>query len=256
MRILVTGACGFVGSTLIRRWVDARRPHDRRARQLHSARAASRIVAALRALGVALRHADIRSRRTSRALPAVDVVIDAAANPSVLAGVDGQTSSRQLVEHNLVGTVNVLEYCRRHQAALIILSTSRVYSIPPLAALPVRVADDAFEPDARGPAARGPDARRASTKRFSTAAAGFAVRRDQAGERAAGARVRRDLRVSRVGEPLRRPGRRGTVRPRRSGHLCLLGQQLAARPPVALHRLRRPRVTRCATACIRPTSCR
>ena len=34
----------------------------------------------------------------------VDAVIDAAANASVLAGVDGFTSSRQLVEHNLIGT--------------------------------------------------------------------------------------------------------------------------------------------------------
>jgi CDP-paratose 2-epimerase len=60
-------------------------------------------------------------------------VIDAAANPSVLAGVDGLSSSRQLVEHNLGGTVNLLEYCKRHRAGLILLSTSRVYSIAPLA---------------------------------------------------------------------------------------------------------------------------
>ena len=49
-------------------------------------------------------------------LPGVDWVIDAAANPSVLAGVDGRTSSRQLVEHNLGGTVNLLEFCKLHRA--------------------------------------------------------------------------------------------------------------------------------------------
>jgi CDP-paratose 2-epimerase len=75
-------------------------------------------------------------------------VIDAAANPSVLAGLDGRTSSRQLVEHNLAGTVNLLEYCKQHRAGLILLSTSRVYSIPPLAALPVEVVDGAFRPAA------------------------------------------------------------------------------------------------------------
>jgi len=48
-----------------------------------------------------------------------------------------QDSSRQLVEHNLAGTVNLLEYCKGHHAGLILLSTSRVYSIAPLAALPV-----------------------------------------------------------------------------------------------------------------------
>ena len=85
--------------------------------------------AALRALGVALHHADIRLASDFETLPAADVVVDAAANPSVLAGIDGHTSSRQLVEHNLVGTVNVLEYCRRHRATLVMLSTSRVYSL-------------------------------------------------------------------------------------------------------------------------------
>jgi CDP-paratose 2-epimerase len=64
----------------------------------------------------------------------------------VLAGLDGRTSSRQLVEHNLGGTVNLLEYCKRHRAGFILLSTSRVYSIPPLAALPVEVANGAFRP--------------------------------------------------------------------------------------------------------------
>ena len=55
-------------------------------------------------------------------------MIDCAANPSVLAGVDGQISSRQLMEHNLVGTINLLEYCKKYKAGLILLSTSRVYS--------------------------------------------------------------------------------------------------------------------------------
>ena len=63
----------------------------------------------------------------------------------MLAGVDGKTSSRELVDHNLTGTVNMLEYCKAHKAGFILLSTSRVYSIAPLAALPVTVAHDAFE---------------------------------------------------------------------------------------------------------------
>jgi CDP-paratose 2-epimerase len=146
VRILVTGACGFVGSTLIRRWVE---------QGVHTIVGLDSFVrpgseqnrAALRALGVVVYHADIRLASDFEALPAVDVVVDAAANPSVLAGVDGRTSSRQLVEHNLIGTVNVLEYCRTHRAALVMLSTSRVYAVEPLASLPVRVVNDAFEPD-------------------------------------------------------------------------------------------------------------
>jgi CDP-paratose 2-epimerase len=76
----------------------------------------------------------------------VDFVIDAAANPSVLAGVDGKTSSRQLIDHNLTGTLNLLEFCKQHRAGFVLLSTSRVYSIPPLAALSVESINDAFRP--------------------------------------------------------------------------------------------------------------
>ena len=98
----------------------------------------------LRALGVRVFHGDVRLASDIDALPAADWVIDAAANPSVLAGTDGQSSSRQVVEHNLVGTINLLESCRRHRAGFTLLSTSRVYSIPPLAALPVEPAGEAF----------------------------------------------------------------------------------------------------------------
>jgi CDP-paratose 2-epimerase len=74
-------------------------------------------------------------------------VIDAAANPSVLAGLSGAGSSRRLFEHNLSGFGNVLEYCRKHKAGLLLLSTSRVYSIPALTAIPLRVQDQAFAVD-------------------------------------------------------------------------------------------------------------
>jgi CDP-paratose 2-epimerase len=100
----------------------------------------------LAGLGVKIHHADVRNASDFETLPAADFVIDAAAKPSVLAGVDGKTSSRQLLEHNLWGTVNILGYCKTHRAGLILLSTSRVYSVPPLAALPVEVHQQAFRP--------------------------------------------------------------------------------------------------------------
>jgi CDP-paratose 2-epimerase len=149
--LLVTGACGFVGSTLIRAFrehgltasivgVDNLiRPGSERNRR------------ALRPLGVRFVHADVRSASDFEALPPADFVIDAAALPNVLAGVDGATSSRQLLEHNLLGTVNLLEYCRRHGAGFVLLSTSRVYSIPALAAIPLVTRGPAFVPDPAAP---------------------------------------------------------------------------------------------------------
>jgi CDP-paratose 2-epimerase len=144
MKLLITGICGFVGSTIAQSWLEAMpgitvygmdnliRPGSEQNR------------IRLQKLGISVFHGDIRHASDFDTLPAVDWVIDAAANPSVLAGVDGTTSSRQLIEHNLLGTVNILEYCKRHRSGFILLSTSRVYSISPLAALKVELTGEAF----------------------------------------------------------------------------------------------------------------
>jgi len=144
MKILITGICGFVGGVLAKSWLEASpgveiygldnfiRPGSEYNRN-H-----------LQRMGIKLIHGDIRLASDFETLPSVDWVIDAAANPSVLAGVDGLISSRQLLEHNLLGTVNILEYCRRSDAGFILLSTSRVYSIAALADIPIEPANGAF----------------------------------------------------------------------------------------------------------------
>ena len=63
-------------------------------------------ISELTALGIDLIRGDIRSQSDIDDLPDVEWVIDCAANPSVLAGLDGNSSSRQLMEHNLIGTIN------------------------------------------------------------------------------------------------------------------------------------------------------
>ena len=151
MHLLITGLCGFVGSTVAKSLLAAGhrvtgfdnfiRPGSETNRQ------------PLERLGARVITADLRHAREMEALPAADFVIDAAANASVLAGVDGKTSSRELVDHNLLGTINVLEYCKQHKAGFILLSTSRVYSITPLATLKVVVEKSAFAP---GPKAKLP----------------------------------------------------------------------------------------------------
>lgn len=146
MKILITGICGFTGSTLARTFQEFDSGIElwgadnllRPGSELNRGR--------LKASGVHLLHADMRCRSDLDVLPAVNWVIDAAANPSVLAGVKGMVSSRQLLEHNLVGTINLLEYCKRTGAGLVLLSTSRVYSIAPLVNLPVAVENEAYRP--------------------------------------------------------------------------------------------------------------
>ena len=101
--------------------------------------------APLRASGVHLLHGDVRCRSDLDVLPEVHWVIDAAANPSVLAGMNGD-STHQLIEHNLIGAINLLELVKGTRAGLILLSTSRVYSIAPLVNLPVTIENEAYRP--------------------------------------------------------------------------------------------------------------
>ncbi len=145
MKILITGICGFVGSVLaleLKRRVEGAeilgldnlsRPGSEQNRHR------------LQREGVRFLHGDIRNPSDLESIPKADWVIDGAANPSVLAGISGLASSRQLMEHNLVGTLHLLEYCKRHGSGVVMVSTSRVYSLERLCALPMRVSDEAFE---------------------------------------------------------------------------------------------------------------
>jgi CDP-paratose 2-epimerase len=137
--------CGFVGRNLAERLLDHGGFEVFGIDNLTRAGSESNRLHLLRR-GVTFRHGDIRLASDVEECPDVDWVIDAAANPSVLAGRAGSESSRQLLEHNLWGTVNLLEFCKRTGAGLVVLSTSRVYSIPRLADLAVEAVNDAFRP--------------------------------------------------------------------------------------------------------------
>lgn len=147
MRVFIAGICGFVGASLAR-WFHAAVEGAGISGIDNLSRPGSELNrGSLVAEGIELRHGDVRLASDLEGLPAVDWIIDAAANPSVLAGVDGKSSSRQLVEHNLFGTINLLEYAKRCGAGFLLISTSRVYSIPALCALPMREEGNAFALD-------------------------------------------------------------------------------------------------------------
>ncbi|HEY2800779.1 MAG TPA: NAD-dependent epimerase/dehydratase family protein [Chthoniobacterales bacterium] len=148
MKVLLTGACGFVGYTIATGLRQRSSGIDVIGIDNLIRPGSERNRSALAAHGIAFHHGDIRNASDIDSLPGCDFVIDAAANPSVLAGVDGLTNSRQVLEHNLSGTINLLEYCKRHRAGFILLSTSRVYSISALREIPLEVAHGAFRPSA------------------------------------------------------------------------------------------------------------
>ncbi len=147
MRILITGVCGFAGSTIARGLpgcID----------NLHivgldnlSRKGSETNIEPLRTSGIDVLIGDVRNPEEIARVGTVDWVIDCAANPSVLAGVNGAMEPRELLDHNLIGTINLLEFCRERGSGFILLSTSRVYSIPPLANLPVKKENKMFVPD-------------------------------------------------------------------------------------------------------------
>lgn len=147
VKILITGACGYVGSSIARCFAEADDAVELIGVDNLMRRGSESNIDDLRRRGMTIVHGDIRAPEDLASLPAVDWVIDCAANPSVLAGtgLPGTASPEQLVRHNLVGTINVLEYCRRHRAGLVMLSTSRVYAIDALRRLPLEELSTRFE---------------------------------------------------------------------------------------------------------------
>ena len=117
--------------------------------------------APLECLGAEVILGDLRQRDFVESLPACDWVIDCAANPSVLAGLGSaaldapakipsqanQSPSQNLVDHNLGGTIHLLEYCKRHRAGMVLVSSSRVYSIRELSGIPHQIKNSVLQFD-------------------------------------------------------------------------------------------------------------
>jgi CDP-paratose 2-epimerase len=135
-RIVITGGAGFVGTSLaigLREGlsdveITALDNLVRRGSELNLPRLARHSVRFV--------HGDIRCVEDLDQLPRFDLLIDCSAEPSVLAGISG--SPARVIQNNLSGTLNCMEAARRHEAALLFLSTSRVYPIDTLNALATR----------------------------------------------------------------------------------------------------------------------
>jgi CDP-paratose 2-epimerase len=132
--LLITGGAGFVGSNLALLFREARAELGLTVLDSLKRRGSELSLPRLRDAAVDFRHGDIRSTDDFDDLPPFDLLIDCSAEPSVHAGQGG--SPRAVLDTNLVGTINCLEAARARGAALLFLSTSRIYPIAPLNSLP------------------------------------------------------------------------------------------------------------------------
>ena len=130
MRILITGGCGFVGSNLAVRFKQQDPGNEVVVFDNLKRRGSELNVSRLRNHEIQFVHGDIRNIEDLQFSDPFDLIIDAAAEPSVLAGLDGST--QYVINTNLNGTINTLQLAKQHQAKFIFLSTSRVYPIEKL----------------------------------------------------------------------------------------------------------------------------
>lgn len=128
--ILITGGCGFVGSNLAV-YLKTKHPTakviafdnlKRRGSELNIKRLSER--------GVIFLHGDIRNKEDFDGVGEISTLIEAAAEPSVLSGID--STPDYVLNVNLQGAINCLLFAKKHSAKFIFLSTSRVYPISAL----------------------------------------------------------------------------------------------------------------------------
>lgn len=156
-RVLVTGGAGFVGSNLAVSLAGRHPDWDvvvldnlyRQGSKLNLPR--------LEEAGVEFVEGDVRRPEDLGRFSSLSAIIECSAEPSVMSGVDGDTS--YLLHTNLTGAYNCLELARRSEAFMVFLSTSRVYPVEPQVNLNLVEASTRFEiaPDqaVRGVSAAG-----------------------------------------------------------------------------------------------------
>ena len=142
-QILITGGAGFVGSSIAIN-LKKKYPHysiwcldnlKRRGSELNIPRLTNQ--------GIKFIHGDIRNREDFYPCETgLTTIIDASAEPSVLAGLDNQPE--YLINTNLIGTINCLYLAAKLKADFIFISTSRIYPINAIEQIEFAEGDNRF----------------------------------------------------------------------------------------------------------------
>ncbi len=143
MRILITGGAGFVGSSLAFAFKEEDASTEVVAFDNLRRRGSEINLNSFKEHGIHFSHGDIRNPPDLEDLEGdFDLLIEASAEPSVHAGMKG--SPQYVLQTNLTGTMNCLEFARKRASGFFFLSTSRVYSIAPLRGINLTEASTRF----------------------------------------------------------------------------------------------------------------
>ena len=199
--------------------------------------------ARLRNLGVKCIHGDIRAASDFETLPTAEWVIDAAANPSVLAGLGRAVRAAASCSNTTSAAWSTCSNtAKMHRAGLRAAQHQpRLLDLRRLASLPL-MADGQRLSCSTIPAPLPPGvSARGIGLDFSTAPPISLYGSTKLASETVALEYGEAFELSGLGQPLRCAGRCGTVRHARSGYLFLLDQRPPAAAPAALHRLRRHR---------------
>jgi CDP-paratose 2-epimerase len=131
MKILITGGAGFVGSTIAKNYRTKYPNAEILIFDNLKRRGSEMNLSIFKKLNIKFVHGDLRSQNDLNELnQKFDLMIDASAEASVQSGLN--ESAKYLLDTNLNGTINCLEFAKHNAGIFIFLSTSRVYSIKDL----------------------------------------------------------------------------------------------------------------------------
>lgn len=141
--ILITGGAGFVGSS-IAVYLKVNYPHLNVVVLDNLTRKGSELnIERLKKYSIDFYKGDVRFKADLEPFKQIDLMIECSAEPSVLSGSKG--SPEYVLDTNLVGALNCVECCRKANAAMLFLSTSRVYPVEKLSSCQYEVKGTRFE---------------------------------------------------------------------------------------------------------------